>query len=75
MLLILENLRRGSDDNVFLIESWGGGGVGGMVMSLNNNTILRFTDAEDQMPIITVNASLTRAVTPQDLTGGLHNVK
>lgn len=46
-----------------------------MVMSLNNNTILRFTDAEDQMPIITVNASLTRAVTPQDLTGGLHNVK
>lgn len=27
------------------------------------------------MPIITVNASLTKAVTVQDLTGGMHNLK
>lgn len=51
--------KKGSGDNIFLIESrrekYGNESV--------NNTVLRYMDREDQMPIITVNARLTGSVT------------
>ena len=43
-----------------------------MLMNPENNTALRFTDAEGQVSIITINTNLT-AVALHDLLVGMHN--